>query len=357
MRIGMDYRPAMRATTGIGRYVAALAAALGRDGCEMRLLGVFMRGNRPAARRPPPGARLVAWRIPSRVMDFFSRTGLLPVERVLGGCDLFHHTDYLMTPLGRETTQVMTLHDLAFLSEPACHTPAAAEALTGIVRGAVDRCAAFLVPSAATARACEQHLGLGRDRLFVTPEGVDEAFFRLPAAGPGRPYALSVGTLEPRKNHPRLIRAFLRSGVDADLLLAGGHGWLYDEVYAAAADHARIKILGHVPEERLRRLLAGADAILYPSLLEGFGLPVLEGMAAGKPVLTSDRDPMREVAAGAALLVDPTDEEALAAGIVRILGDTALRAELRRRGPERARQFTWERCAALTRRAYEAVLA
>jgi glycosyltransferase involved in cell wall biosynthesis len=357
VRIGMDFRPAMGSTTGIGRYTAALAGALQRHGCEMRLFGVFFAGNRRAARRAPPGTRLVAWRVPIRILRWLRAAGLRPVERVLGGCDLFHHTNFIMAPVSPRTTQVMTVHDLAFLADPSCHTPAAVAALTGVVKRAAGRCGAILVPSEATARHCERHLGLGRDRIFVTPEGVDGAFFELPEVAPERPYLLAVGTLEPRKNYPRLIRAFLRAKTDAELWIVGRDGWLFGDVYAAAAGQERVRILGHVPEEKLRQLLAGADAVLYPSLMEGFGLPILEGLAAGKPVLTSDRDPMREVAGGAALLVDPTDEDALRDALVRVCGDTDLRAELHRRGPPRAREFTWERCAAATRRAYEAVLA
>jgi len=353
----MDFRPAMGSTTGIGRYTAALAAALQRDGCEMRLFGVFFTGNRRAARRAPPGTRLVAWRIPIRTLRWLRAAGLRPVERVLGGCDLFHHTNFLMAPVSPRTTQVMTFHDLAFMADPSCHTPAAVTALSGVVKRAAGRCGAILVPSEATARDCETHLGLGRDRIFLTPEGVDEAFFDLPDVAPERPFMLALGTLEPRKNYSRLIRAFVRARIDAELLIVGRDGWLFEDVYAAAAGHENVRILGHVPEEKLRQLLAGADAVLYPSLMEGFGLPILEGLAAGKPVLTSDRDPMREVAGGAALLVDPTDEDALRDGLVRLRGDTGLREELSRRGPPRARQFTWERCAAATRRAYEAVLA
>jgi glycosyltransferase involved in cell wall biosynthesis len=353
----MDFRPALGSTTGIARYTAALAAALQRDGCEMRLFGVFFRGHRRAARRAPPGARLVAWRFPTRVLFWLRAAGLKPVERVLGGCDLFHHTDFLMAPVSPRTAQVMTFHDVAFLADPSCHLPDAVTALTDVVRRAARRCGAILVPSEATARDCERHLGLGRDRVFVTPEGVDDAFFDLPTVAPERPYLLALGTLEPRKNYPRLIRAFLRARLEAELVIVGRDGWLFEDVYAAAAGHESVRIRGYVPEEKLHRLLAGADAVLYPSLMEGFGLPILEGLAAGKPVLTSDRDPMREIAGGAALLVDPTDEDALRDGLVRIRGDTELRQELVRRGPARAREFTWDRCAAATRRAYEAVLA
>jgi glycosyltransferase involved in cell wall biosynthesis len=171
-----------------------------------------------------------------------------------------------------------------------------------------------------------------------------------------RPYLLAVGTLEPRKNFARLIRAHARSGVDLDLLIAGGRGWLFDDVEEAARAAPRTRLLYTVPEAVLKSLVGGAVGVLYPSLLEGFGLPVLEAMAAGKPVLTSDREPLKSLAGGAALLVDPSDEEALAAGIRRIVGDTALRGALARRGVARARGYTWRACAAATRRAYEAVL-
>jgi len=353
----MDFRPAMAPTTGIGRYVRGLAGALAEDGVDVRLYAVFLRGNRRHKRRPPPGTRLVAWRFPARVMNALGRAGILPADRALGGCDLFHHTDYVLSEVARRTPQVMTVHDLAFLKDPAFHTPAAAEALGGIVRRAAARCGAILVPSEATAGDCAHLLRVPRERVFVTPLGVDEAFFGLPPARPERPYLLAVGTLEPRKNFARLIRAHARAGVDLDLLVAGGRGWLYHDVDVAARAAPRTRLLGHVPEEHLRRLLAGATALLYPSLLEGFGLPVLEAMAAGKPVLTSDREPLRGLAGDAALLVDPADEEAIADGIRRIVEDSELRASLAARAVARARGYTWPACAAATRRAYESLLA
>jgi len=350
----MDYRPAMQAApTGIGRYTAALAAELARDEAGgLRLFGVFRRGNRPAVRRAPAGARLLAWPIPSRGMNLLGDLGLLPADRALGGCDVFHHTNYLMASVSARTPQVMTVHDLAFLRDPACHTPRAAHAMERVVRASARRCAAFLVPSEATADDCEALLGFPRDRVFVTPLGVDASFFDLPAPPPTRPYLLAVGTLEPRKNYPRLVRAFRRAGVaDLELRIVGLRGWLADDVREGPG----VRLLGHVGEPELRRLLAGAAAFCYPSLLEGFGLPVLEAMAAGVPVLTSDREPLRTLAGDAALLVDPTDEEALADGIRTILHDQALRRRLRVAGPRRARAFTWAACAAATRRAFATV--
>lgn len=345
----MNFRPAMMPVTGIGRYVRELAGALAKGGVDVRLYAVYLRGNRKGNHRAPPGTKLVAWRFPARVINALGWAGILPADRVVGGCDVFHHTDYFLSEVGKRTPQVMTVHDLAFLRDRAFHLPRAAAALEGVVRRAADRCAGLLVPSEATARDCHELLGVDRGRIFVTPLGVDEGFFSLAPEAPSRPYLLAVGTLEPRKNFARLIRAHARSGIDLDLLIAGGRGWLYDDVEAAARASPRTRLLGHVPEAELKRLLAGARAFLYPSLLEGFGLPVLEAMAAGKPVLTSDREPLRSLAGDAAILVDPTDEEAIADGIRRVL------AAAPGGGAARARGYTWQACAAATRRAYEAV--
>jgi len=362
MRIGLDYRPAMMATTGIGRYVAALSGELA-GACDLRLFGVFRKGNRPEVRRAPAGAHLLAWPIPSRLFDLAGRAGLWPADRALGGCDLYHHTNYWLAEVGRGTRQVMTLHDLAHMRDPSCHTPRAVEALTAVVASAVRRCAAFLVPSEATARDCENYLGLSRDRIFVTPLGVEAGFAspsrcpsRRPSPGPS-PYLLAVGTLEPRKNHLRLIEAYARLRTDVPLHLVGKRGWCCDDVIERARATPGVEWKGHLPEEGLRAELAGATALVYPSLLEGFGLPVLEAMAAGVPVITSDVEPLRSLGEGAALLVDPLDVDALADAMETMLEDGALRSELIERGLRRAADHTWAACADATRRAYEAVLA
>ena len=165
MRVGMDFRPAMAPMTGIGRYVRGLSGALAADGADVRLYAVYLRGNRPEKRRPPPGTKLVAWRFPARVMNALGRCGILPADRALGGCDVFHHTDYVLTEVSRKTPQVMTVHDLAFLRDPSFHLPRAAAALEDVVRRAALRCAAILAPSEETARDCKELLGV--ERVFV----------------------------------------------------------------------------------------------------------------------------------------------------------------------------------------------
>ncbi|MFI5402765.1 MAG: glycosyltransferase, partial [Planctomycetota bacterium] len=184
MRVGMDFRPAMAPMTGIGRYVRGLSGALAEAGADVRLYAVHLRGNRKELRRAPPGTKLVAWRFPARVMNALGTFGILPADRALGGCDVFHHTDYVLTEVSRRTPQVMTVHDLAFLRDRSFHTRLAAATLEDVVRRAARRCAALLVPSEATARDCREFLGV--DRVFVTPLGVDEPFFGLAPEAPSR---------------------------------------------------------------------------------------------------------------------------------------------------------------------------
>ncbi|MEE8107122.1 MAG: glycosyltransferase family 1 protein, partial [Planctomycetota bacterium] len=315
--------------------------------------------------RAPAGTRLTAWPVPSRLMDLLGTTGALSADRAVGGCDLFHHTDYVLPEVSPRTPQVMTLHDLAFLRN-GWHTARDAYSLSRIVARARRRCAGFLVPSARTARDCVERLGLAEDRVFVTPLGVEQRFFAAARSEPdagARPYLLALGTVEPRKNHVRLMRAFESVAAkvpDVELHIAGPWGWRFEEVRAAHARSKvrdRIRFLGHVPDDRLATTIAGAAGVCYVSLFEGFGLPVLEAMAAGVPVVTSDIDPMREVAGNSAVLVDPYDVDAIADGLSSLLLDEALRRRLRQLGPARARTFDWATCATATLAAYEALAA
>jgi glycosyltransferase involved in cell wall biosynthesis len=163
---------------------------------------------------------------------------------------------------------------------------------------------------------------------------------------------LFVGTVQPRKNLPRLIEAFARAvaehGVEHELIIAGQKGWLAEESLRAPQKFGvekRVQFVDYVPEDMLPSLYSAADALAYPSLYEGFGLPVLEAMACGVPVLTSKTSSLPEVAGDAAILVDPTKVEEIAQGLARILLDERLRADLREKGIARARSFTWANSA------------
>jgi glycosyltransferase involved in cell wall biosynthesis len=179
----------------------------------------------------------------------------------------------------------------------------------------------------------------------VIPHGVDEVFFQLDRAAPER-YVLCVSTLHPHKNIDGLIRAYTRRKRDFKLVLAGMRGFHASEVEKLINDD--IRVTGWIPRAELLNLYARATAFIYPSKFEGFGMPVLEAMAAGIPVACSDIPPLREVAGDAALFFDPLDEDAIANALERITSDQALRKQLAEAGPKRAREFTWQRSAELT---------
>jgi glycosyltransferase involved in cell wall biosynthesis len=166
-----------------------------------------------------------------------------------------------------------------------------------------------------------------------------------------RPYVLAVGTLQSRKNHTGLIRAAARliaDGMDVDLVIPGAKGWLYDSIFRTVRDlglEQRVRFLGFVPDADLPALYSGAEVAALVSLYEGFGLPVLEAMACGTPVVTSNVSSLPEVAGGAAVLVDPRDDDAIAAALARCITDSTLRRDLAERATSHLQQFSWEHTA------------
>jgi glycosyltransferase involved in cell wall biosynthesis len=224
---------------------------------------------------------------------------------------------------------------------------------------AVRRAAGFVCPSVATRDALERRYPDTADRTVVIPLGVTPAFLNAESSGVARrygverPFVLTVATLEPRKNLPRLVEAFASSSAaregSCELVLAGARGWSTAELDSVVGRHREVvRPLGFVADAELPALYAEATAFAFPSLEEGFGLPVLEAMAAGTAVLTSDRSSLLEVAGDSAVLVDPEDTQAITQGLDRVVGDSLLREDLGRRGRERAAAFTWQRTARAT---------
>lgn len=350
MRVGIDAGPLLDPPTGVGRYTEELAAALERAGVEV-VRFAFAWGGRAAegiARR----------RLPARLARALWRRGLMPVDRLARQPDLVHATNFVL-PLSR-APGVVTVHDLSFTAEGAF--PGAA-ALRALVPWSLERAAAVCVPSAAVAGELCSRYRLSEERVVVTPEGVSERFFgatpladaALARLGIRRPFALAVGTLEPRKNLEVLVRAFelARQRLEGwSLVLAGPQGW-GPQLRRAPG----VVLTGYVADETLPGLLAAAEVFCYPSSYEGFGLPPLEAMAAGTPVLAGDYPAAADVLGEAALIVDGRDPEALAEGLVALAGDARLRTGLVRAGRARAARYTWERCARATLTAYERALA
>ena len=249
---------------------------------------------------------------------------------------------------------VTTVHDLGFLHFPQSHTRFQNIYLRLTTRWAAWAADRVIAISQATADDLVRYTGVDRRRVVVIPHGVAPVFTPLAKKTmPWARYMVYVGTLQPRKNLARLIEAFARAQTHpaTQLVIAGRAGWLSEPLAEIARAHGvaeRVHLIGFVPDAELPALLAGARAFVFPSLYEGFGMPVLEAMASGAAVLTSTTSALPEVAGEAACLVDPTDVDAIAAGIRRLDGDDAYHGQLVAKGYIQAQRFSWTTCAATT---------
>ena len=284
--------------------------------------------------------------------------------------DVFHATNHMFPFRLRTARTVLTIHDITILLFPEWH-PADRLAMMGpALAPAAARADRIVVPSHHTRNDVLERLSVAPERVVVVPGGIDPIFRPQPESEVAtrlaplglrpREYLLFLGTIEPRKNLTRLLQAMESAGPEVGVLvLAGGRGWNNAPIRDAMtrlARAGRIRDLGYVDDDLRRPLLSGARGFVYPSLYEGFGLPPLEAMACGTPVLTSSVSALPEVMGDAALYVDPTDVAALAEALTRIWRDETLRAELRTRGLARATTFSWDRTARLTLDVYRAVL-
>lgn len=280
------------------------------------------------------------------------------------GADLVHGPVFV-GPLLAPCPVVVTVHDLSFIRFPHLFRPVNRLYLTVLTRLSARRARRLIAVSAHTAAEAARLLGVPAERIDVVYHGVTPNFRPLPEEevvafrqrrGLPERFLFFVGTLEPRKNLARLVEAFARIRDDrVGLVLAGGRGWLYDELFARLESlglNERIIFTGYVMSEELPLWYNAATILAYPSVYEGFGLPVLEAQACGTPVLTSNVSSLPEAAGNAAVMVDPYDVDAIAAGLNRLLADEQLRCDLRERGLAHARQFTWSHTVQETARVY-----
>jgi len=265
---------------------------------------------------------------------------------------------------------VLTVHDLSFLEEPGWFRATRAAYYRATVTRSVRRAARVIAVSEATARDISERLGRERETIDVVPNGVAERFRPESEArqaevrgGYGLPdrFFLFYGTHEPRKNLPRLIQAWsaVADECAVDLVLAGRAGWKVRPIVKAVEQsrHAgRVHFPGFLRQEDLPAVISAAEAFAYPSLYEGFGIPVAEAMACGTPVLTSNVASLPEVAGDAAVTIDPRDTEAIADGLGRLARDPDLRASLAEQGLARAARYDWKRTAQMTLAVYRKVV-
>jgi glycosyltransferase involved in cell wall biosynthesis len=367
LRLGFDATTLVGRMSGVGYYTKRLLECLS-DGVADDVVGeIVVLSNRPVDLPPAPRVRQCEeGRFPVRSVWM-----QLVLPRLLRRTrpDLVHYTNYL-APLRATVPSVVSVHDMTLSLFPEHHT-LKKRLLTASLVPAVARGARLvLAPSESTRRDILRVLGLPEARVRVVPYAPSPAF-RPVQDGPERlaerygvrpPFFLYVGTLEPRKNLAGALRAFARVAGELgqhSFVLAGQRGWSCDDVFVEAARPAlagRVRFLDYVAEGDLPLLYTHAAAAVYPSLYEGFGFPVLEAMACGTPVLTSRSSSLEEIGDGAALLVDPRDEAALAEALRALGTDAALCADLSRRGLVRAAEYTWERTARGTLAAYQEAL-
>jgi glycosyltransferase involved in cell wall biosynthesis len=367
LELVIDYTPAVHQRAGIGRYTRGLVQALA--GLDARNRYTLMVLGRSDAHYVPPqlpsNFRLRYVPLSDRwATVLWYRLNLpLPVDLLAGRADLFHGPSFTLPPSFMPS--LLTVHDLSFVRYPQGAHPALLAWLIRAVPRSLQRARHVLADSESTRRDLIELMNLPPDRITVIGAGVERRFrpvtdpaslaevrarYRLPER-----FILGVSTLEPRKNFTGLIAAYNqlaeahpRLSADLHLVIAGGRGWLYDDIFAAAEAspvRQRIHFAGFVADEDLPALYSQAAAFAFPSHYEGFGIPVLEAMACGTPVVCADNSSLPEVAGDAALLVDAADVHGLAEAMHRLLVDSSLRERLIGRGFEQAKKFTWEEAA------------
>jgi glycosyltransferase involved in cell wall biosynthesis len=364
MRLGFDITPLSVPRSGVGTYTAALLEHLAQGNDTIVPLSHFpghYRWSNNGHLRPKVVNKTV-W------MQFFLRRQLKDLD-----LDVCHFTNSV-APLWSSCPSLVTIHDMTLWLFPSYHPRRRLAAMRPIIPFAARQARGIITVSYSTKEDIIDLLGVAPEKVTVLYEAPGKAFRPLTAVQeleiarrqfnlPER-FLLHVGTLEPRKNLVRLLEAFAslrhRREFSHDLVLIGKAGWQYREIFSAVErlelSHF-VHFLGYVPDRWLATIYNLADALVFPSLYEGFGLPVVEAMACGTPVISSPNGALREIAGEAAAYISPENVESIATEIYRVAGDDMLQAELSARGLARAALFSWRRTAEQTRRLYHHVAA
>jgi len=379
VRVGIEASMLLKERSGIGQYLQHLVDGLGRVDSQNDYILSFPSGFKMSAKLPSfpyPNIRSVGVRASYRTLHLATGLGRWNLPRYwqpFEAVDVFHWPNFLLIP-GVSGKQVITIYDLTFLLFPDYQPWLRMMGLAKGIAQSADRADMIIAISNHTKRDLVTHLGVSEKKIRVIHCAVSKAFRPIESSAmrpvlakyglPQDGYVLYVGNIEPRKNLVRLLQAYSlmkgRGNFCHPLILCGGRGWMNKEVYDCVQRlslEKEVKFIGYVPDEDLSFLMSGATLFVYPSLYEGFGLPPLEAMACGTPVVTSNSSSIPEVVGDAALMVDPHDVDGLSVAMERVLADKDLRADLRRKGLERAKLFSWEEVASQTLQVYSEVCA
>ncbi len=383
MKVVFDGTPFLLEKTGIGHYTENLASHLlrSRPGMELEIFSISLRAGHRLKELSPSleNVRVRGYNLPANFLYYtwWRRTGSFPAESLLGEFDIFHATNY-QAPALRTARLVSTVHDINFVRFPEMQSKGIRRFIS-YLPSLLERSHMVLADSRFTADELADVYGLSPEKVRVVYPGLNPVFMSEPsweeidtalhAYGLEPPYIAYIGNLHPRKNLATLLEAFslLREeGLEHRLAVIGGGGLgklnntEYRKLMFKVEDlglEDEVVFTGYVPDQRLKSLLSRADMLVFPTIYEGFGLPPLEAMACGVPVITSSRASLPEVVGDAAVLLeDPLEAEEIAARMKDVIRDEKLRADLVRKGRERARAFTWEQAAAQVLEVYDQVL-
>lgn len=367
MRIGIDIGPIRTARSGVGTYCHCLVRHLLAGAPHHEFVGFSSGLSRPDTSGLSIKARHIG--IPTRALyAAWEMLGTPKVDALLGGVDVYHATNYFLPPV-RSARRVLSIHDLVFLAHPELSSPKIRGLFADKMRKFAHGADRILTCSQATRRDIVELLEVDPAKIHVSHYAADEAIVPMnreeaahilsTAYGIQSPFILFVGTIEPRKNLPTLVRAFARlvRDIPHTLVLVGAPGWGMKDFQRTIDMHHlgdRVKQVGFVPEHAdLSAFYAAADVFVFPSFYEGFGLPLIEAMTCGCPVITTDTSALPEVAGTAALYVKPTDVDGMAATIRMVLSNDRVRNSLIERGTERAKHFSWDACVGGALAVYE----
>lgn len=372
MPIYIDVSAAVHSRAGLGRYAENLAFAVTRGAPERFALfhnhaGQLWELNRLAGlprRSVPLGYK------PWRMAVWLGQLAGIGFDRLLPDAELYHATEHLLMPLHNVPT-VLTVHDLIFKLLPQYHKRLNYWFLNSAMPLFVRRADAIITISESSKKDLIQHYGTPADKIAVVYEAAAPVFqpatpftvdhVRREYGLPDR-FLLTVGTIEPRKNLSRLLEALARLRAhdpELHLVVVGSRGWLYQDFFRKIDELALrdvVHLPGYVLDADLPAMYCAATVLVMPSIYEGFGLPVLEAMACGTPVVSSHASSLPEIGGEAAQYFDPMDVDEMTAALRRVLTDDELRAEMRQAGLEQAAEFSWERAASETAAVYERVL-